>query len=84
MRTIPWEKLLCSTGTARPLLRCTAAKHGKANEPFYHQEPALPMEAGTCSRGTPGQAEHRARKASGHGEDMLDCRPGGMRGGFML
>ena len=84
MRTIPWEKLLCSTGTARPLLRCTAAKHGKANEPFYHKEAALPMEAEACSRGTPGQAEHRARKASGHGEDTLDCCPGGMRGGFML
>eukprot|EP00964_Phaeocystis_antarctica_P137414 scaffold101969_cov40-Phaeocystis_antarctica.AAC.1 len=37
------------------------------------------MEAEACSRGTPRQAEHRARKASGHGEDMLDCRPGGMR-----
>ena len=84
MRTIPWEKLLCSTGTARPLLRCTAAKHGKANEPFYHQEPALPMEAGTCSRGTPGQAEHRARKASGHGEDMLYWSRWYEKCGFML
>lgn len=84
MRTIPWAQLLCPMGTARPFLRWIAAKHGTTNEPFYHQEAALPMEAEACSRGTPGQAEHRARKASGHGEDMLDCRPGGMRGGFML
>ena len=84
VRTIPWAQLLCPMGTARPFLRWIAAKHGTTNEPFYHQEAALPMEAEACSRGTPGQAEHRARKASGHGEDMLDCRPGGMRGGFML
>ena len=45
MRTIPWAQLLCSTGTARPLLRCTAAKHGTTNEPFYHKEPVMPMEA---------------------------------------
>jgi len=84
VRTIPWAQLLCPMGTARPFLRWIAAKHGTTNGPFYHQEAALPMEAEACSRGTPGQAEHRARKASGHGEDMLDCRPGGMRGGFML
>ena len=32
----------------------------------------MPMEAEACSRGTPGQAEHRARKVSGHGEDTVD------------
>ena len=57
MRTIPWAQLLCPMGTARPFLRWIAAKHGTTNEPFYHQEAALPMEAEACSRGTPGQAE---------------------------
>ena len=85
MRTIPWAQLLCEMGTAKPFLRWTASKHGMFHEQFYHQEAALPMETEACSRGTPGQVEHRARKVivSEHREDMLDCRPGGMRGGFM-
>ena len=49
MRTIPWAQLLCPMGTARPFLRWIAAKHGTTNEPFYHQEAALPMEAEACS-----------------------------------
>ena len=84
MRTIPCVTLLCLCGTARPLLRCTATTHGRCNDAFYHKEAGFPQSAGVCSRGTAGQAEHRARKASGHGEDMLDCRPDGMRGGLML
>ena len=82
MRTIPWARLLCEMGTARPFLRRTATKHGTYNGPFYHKEAAFPKSAG--SRGTAGQVEHRARKVSGYREDMLHCRPGGMRGGFML
>ena len=84
MRTIPWAKLLCEMGTARPFLRWTATKHGTYNGPFYHKEAGFPKSAGVCSRGTAGQVEHRARKVSGYREDMLHCRPGGMRGGFML
>ena len=84
MRTIPWAKLLCLVSTARPILRWTASKPATSNEPFYHKEPGFLNSAAVCSWGTPGQVEHRARKASGHGEDVLYCRPGGMRGGFVL
>ena len=65
MRTIPWVTLLCEMGTARPLRRWTATKHGRYNERFYHKEPVMPTKAGTCSMGTPGRVEHRARNASG-------------------
>ena len=84
MRTIPWARLLCEMGTARPFLRCTAAKHGISNEPFYHKEPVMPIKADACSRGTPGRVEHRARNASGHREGMPHCRPDDVRGGFVL
>ena len=84
MRTIPWVTLLCEMGTARPLRRWTATKHGRYNERFYHKEPVMPTKAGTCSMGTPGRVEHRARNASGHREDMSHCRPDDVRGGFVL
>ena len=84
MRTIPWARLLCEMGTASPFLRCTAAKHGISNEPFYHKEPVMPIKADACSRGTPGRVEHRARNASGHREDMPHCRSDDVRGGFVL
>ena len=44
----------------------------------------MPTKAGTCSMGTPGRVEHRARNASGHREDMSHCRPDDVRGGFVL
>ena len=84
MRTIPWVTLLCEMGTARPLRRWTATKHGRYNERFYHKEPVMPTKAGTCSMGTLGRVEHRARNASGHREDMSHCRPDDVRGGFVL
>ena len=84
MRTIPLVTLLCEMGTARPLRRWTATKHGRYNERFYHKEPVMPTKAGTCSMGTPGRVEHRARNASGHREDMSHCRPDDVRGGFVL
>ena len=84
VRTIPWVTLLCEMGTARPLRRWTATKHGRYNERFYHKEPVMPTKAGTCSMGTLGRVEHRARNASGHREDMPHCRPDDVRGGFVL
>jgi hypothetical protein len=44
----------------------------------------MPTKAGTCSMGTLGRVEHRARNASGHREDMPHCRPDDVRGGFVL
>ena len=44
----------------------------------------MPTKAGTCSMGTLGRVEHRARNASGHREDMSHCRPDDVRGGFVL
>ena len=37
--------LLCEMGTARPLRRWTATKHGRYNERFYHKEPVMPTKA---------------------------------------
>ena len=52
MRTIPWARLLCEMGTARPFLRWTPMKYGTYNGPFYHKEAGFPKSAGVCSRGT--------------------------------
>ena len=65
VRTIPWPHLLCEMGTARPILRWTAAKHGTLYEPFYHKEPGFPNSAGECSWGTPAHVS-RMRSTCPH------------------
>ena len=65
VRTISWPHLLCEMGTARPILRWTAAKHGTLYEPFYHKEPGFPNSAGECSWGTPAHVS-RMRSTCPH------------------